>query len=92
MRRDRPKTPSGSPKKPTRQDVNDWVSQAWSSIKKDTLMYSLVCGVSNALDGSQDDLVSSDIPNIGNENDESEGAVIIDEEEAAMLMAWEIPL
>lgn len=56
-------------------------------------MYSLVCGVSNALDGSQDDLVSSDIPNIGNENDESEGAVIIDEEEeAAMLMAWEIPL
>ena len=43
----------------------------------------LVCGISNALDGSQDDLVSSDIPNIEDEDDESEGAIIIDEEDSS---------
>ena len=65
MRQGRPMTPSGNLKQPTRQYVIDWVSQAWSSIKKDTLVHSfLVCGISNALDGSQDYLVSSDIPNI----------------------------
>ena len=41
----------------------------------------LVCGISNALDGSQDDLMSSDIPNIEDEDEESEGPVVIDEEE-----------
>ena len=82
MRQDRPKTPSGNLKQPTRQDVIDWVSQAWSSIKKDTLVHSfLVCGISSALDGSQDDLVSSNIPNIEDEDEESEGAVTVDEEE-----------
>ena len=84
MRQDRPKTPSGNLKQPTRQDVIDWVSEAWTSIKKDTLVHSfLVCGISNALDGSQDDLVSSDLPNIEDEGDESEGAVIIDEEDSS---------
>ena len=81
MRQGRPKTPSGNLKQPTRQDVIDWVSQAWSSIKKDTLVHSLVCGISNALDGNQDDLMSSDIPNIDNEDDECEGAVSVDEQE-----------
>ena len=73
-----PKTPSGNLKQPARQDVIDWVSQAWSSIKKETLVHSLVCGISNALDGSQDDLVSSDIPDI---EDEDEDAIIVEEEE-----------
>ena len=78
-RGDRPKTPSGNLKQPTQQDVIDWVSQAWTSIKKETIVHSfLVCGISNALDGSQDDLVSSDIPNI--EDEECEGAVVDDED------------
>ena len=34
MRQGRPKTPSSNLKQPTRQDVIDWVSQAWSSIKR----------------------------------------------------------
>ena len=41
----------------------------------------LVCGISNALDGSQDDLISSDIPIIEDEDEESEGAIIVDKEE-----------
>ena len=45
MRQDRPKTPAGNLKQATRQDVIDWVSRA--------------CGISNALDGTQDDLVTS---------------------------------
>ena len=38
----------------------------------------LVCGISNALDGSEDDLMSSDIPASENED---EDAVIVEEEE-----------
>ncbi len=48
---------------PTRQDVLNWVSTAWKSITVETLVHSfLVCGLANALDGSQDDLVSNDVP------------------------------
>ena len=39
--------------------------KAWSSITSDTLKRSfLVCGISNALDGTQDDMVSDDLPDI----------------------------
>ena len=89
MRQDQPKTPSGNLKQPTRQDVIDWVSQTWSSIKKDTLMHSfLVCGISNALhvDGSQDDLVSSDIPNIEEKMRKVKVQSLL---RKRMLMAWE---
>ena len=82
MRQDRPKTPAGNLKQATRQDVIDWVSRAWTSIEKDTLVHSfLVCGISNALDGTQDDLVSSDIPNVEDEDEQNEDAVTMDEEE-----------
>ena len=63
MREDRALTKAGNLKQPTRQDAINWVSEAWKSIKVETLVHSfLVCGLSNALDGSQDDLVSSDVP------------------------------
>lgn len=63
MREERALTKAGNLKQPTRQDAINWVSEAWRSIKEDTLIHSfLVCGLSNALDGSQDDLVSSDMP------------------------------
>ena len=41
----------------------------------------LVCGISNVLDSNQDDLVSSNIPNIEDEDEESEGPATVDEEE-----------
>ena len=69
MRQDRPKTPSGNLKQP---DVIDWVSQAWSSIKKETLVHSSVASP------MQDDLVSSDIPDVEGEEEESEGPLIED--------------
>ena len=42
MRGDRPKTPSGNLKQPTRQDVIDWVSQAWTYITTNELLCSLI--------------------------------------------------
>ena len=65
MRQDKAKTKMGNLKQPTRQDAIDWVSKAWESIKLDTIIHSfLVCGISNALDDSEDDLVSDDVPSI----------------------------
>ena len=50
-------------KQPRSQDVIDWVSKARREIRVGLLWKSfLVCGISNALDGSQDDLVCDKIP------------------------------
>ena len=78
MKLDRATTRMGNLKQPTRQDVINWVSKAWASIKVETLTKSfLSCGISNALDGSEDDCVNSDIPPLDiSELDEEE-----DEEE-----------
>ena len=79
MRQDRTKTKKGNLKQPSRQDAINWVSKAWESIKLETLTHSfLVCGISNALDGSQYDLVSDDLPSvemdtIGESSDEENG-------------------
>ena len=63
----------GNLKQPTRWDVMTWVSKAWNSIKHETLVHSLlVCGISNALDGSEYDLASDDIPSAGVESDDGE--------------------
>ncbi len=65
MRQTRAKTKAGNLKQPTRQDAIDWVSKAWTLITRETIVRSfLVCGISNALDGSEDDLVSDDLPDV----------------------------
>ena len=59
MRQDQAKTKSRNLKQPTRQDAIKWVSNAWDSITPDILISSFkVCGISNALDGTEDDMVS----------------------------------
>ena len=79
MRQDRAKTKNGNLKQPSHQDAINWVSKVWESIKLETLTHSfLVCGISNALDGSQDALVSDELPSvemdtIGESNDEENG-------------------
>ena len=65
MREDRPTTKAGNLKQPTRQNIVNWVSKAWASIEQKVITDSfLVCGLANALDGSEDDLVSDDIPDL----------------------------
>ncbi len=67
-------TKSGNLKQPTRQYAIDWVSAAWKSIKTETIVHSfLVCGISNALDGSEDGLASRDIPKIRESQQEDDG-------------------
>ena len=47
---------------PTRQHIIDWVSQAWEPISRETITKSfLVCGISNAVDGSKDNLIREEI-------------------------------
>ena len=48
---------------PTRQHVIDWMSKAWESISRETITkFFLVCGISNAIDGSEDYLIREEIP------------------------------
>ena len=66
MCQDRAKTKQGNLKQPTRHDAINWVSKAWDSISQETVINSfLVCGISNALDGSEDDYVCDDVPGVG---------------------------
>ena len=70
MREDRAKMKMGNLKQPIRQDAINWVSKAWDSIKKETLF--LVCGIANALDGSEDDKASDDLPSVEVESEASD--------------------
>ena len=83
MLQDRTLTKAGNLKQPTRQDAINWVSAAWDSIKQDTIIRSfLVCGISNDLDGTEDDLASSDIPDVDTNTEPSEEDCEVDVEEA----------
>ena len=70
MKMDQPTTKMGNLKQPTRQDVIDWVSKAWASIRIEIITKSFLnCGISNALDGTQDDCTNSDIPLLEEEDE-----------------------
>ena len=76
-------TQKGNLKQPTWQDVISWVSKAWSGIKTDLLVKSfLVYGISNALDGSQDDLVCDKVSAVDANSTESESEDAEDTEDA----------
>ena len=48
---------------PSRQNVIDWTSTAWDSIDVDIIIRSFLrCGISNAVDGSEDDEIRDEIP------------------------------
>ena len=48
---------------PSRQNVIDWMSTAWDSIDADIIIRSFLrCGISNAVDGSEDDEIWDEIP------------------------------
>ena len=49
-------TPSGKKKAPTRNLVLRWVNEAWQEIRAEMVVKSFkTCGISNALDGTEDD-------------------------------------
>ena len=54
---------AGNLKQPTKQHVINWVTKAWEELPEDILKRSfLKCGMSNELDGSQDNTIQADIP------------------------------
>ena len=73
-------TPSGKKKAPTRNLVLRWVNEAWREIQAEMVVKSFkTCGISNALDGTEDDeLYTEDEQEIEDDEDnefetESEG-------------------
>lgn len=51
-------TPAGKMKKPSVQNILDWINQAWDEVETDTIQKSFKkCGISNNMDGTKDDLV-----------------------------------
>ena len=60
---------NGNLRQPTRQNVINWVSRAWKNVKEETITnYFLSCGISNKLDGTEDDLVSDNFPALDEDN------------------------
>ena len=57
------RTAAGNLKQPTQQHVINWISTSWEELAYDIIKKSFLrCGISNALDGSQDDEIHTEIP------------------------------
>lgn len=51
-------TPTGRMKRPSISTVCEWVKKSWQKVKTETIVKSFKkCGISNALDGSEDDIL-----------------------------------
>ncbi len=68
-------------KQPTRQHVINWVSEAWADIPEEIIVKAFLrCGISNKLDGSEDDEIRDDIPRDAGSDSEDEDNGEIDED------------
>ena len=51
-------TPAGRVKRPSISNVCEWVKNSWQRVESETIVKSLKkCGISNALDGSEDEFL-----------------------------------
>jgi hypothetical protein len=69
-------TAAGRVKRPSISNVCEWVKDSWKQVKSETIVKSLnKCGISNALDGSGDDILyeESDASSENNNEDEFSG-------------------
>ncbi|CAB4445921.1 unnamed protein product [Rhizophagus irregularis] len=74
-------TEAGNLRRAKISDVCEWVKRAWESISDDIIVYSFKkCGISNALDGSEDDAIYEEIDEflkeIENERKEEELEIV----------------
>jgi len=70
-------TPAGRVKRPSISNVCKWVKNSWQQVKSETIVKSLKkCGISNALDRSEDDILyeESDISSENNHEDDFSGS------------------
>ena len=64
-------TPAGKKKAPSRNLILQWIKQSWSEIPEEMVRKSfLTCGISNALDGTEDDAIYEEEQ--GNDAEEDE--------------------
>ena len=64
-------TPAGKKKAPSRNLVLRWIKQSWREIPEEMVRKSfLTCGISNALDGTEDDAIYEEEQ--GNDAEEDE--------------------
>ena len=57
-------------KRPTITQVCEWVKRSWDSVKKDIVVKSFKkCGISNALDGTEDDVLFDTSEKESDDND-----------------------
>ena len=63
-------TPAGKKKAPSRNLVLRWIKQSWAEIPAEMVRKSFkTCGISNALDGTEDDEVyADDMPELADDN------------------------
>ena len=65
-------TASGNQKKPSEELILSWIAGAWQDISKEMIESSfLKCGVTNSLDGSEDNLVYEADDDCNSELDDS---------------------
>ena len=78
-------TPAGKKKGPSRNQVLRWINQSWNEIPEEMVSRSFkTCGISNALDGTEDDTVyEEEMPEIdgGEEEEEMEEEFDTDSDE-----------
>ena len=70
-------TPTGRVKWPSISNVCEWVKNSWQRVKSETIVKSFKkCGISNALDGSEDDILyeESDASSENNREDDFNGS------------------
>ena len=66
-------TPEGTLKRPSISQVCEWVKTSWSKVNEQTIVKSfLKCGISNALDGSEDHFLYEDDDDEEEEEQEEE--------------------
>ena len=64
-------TPAGKKKAPSRNLILRWIKQSWSEIPEEMVRKSfLTCGISNALDGTEDDAIYEEEQDNDAEEDE----------------------
>lgn len=61
-------TPGGKMRRPSSLQITQWIEKSWDAVKIDTITHSFKkCGISNSMDGSEDDELWN---NANNANDE----------------------
>jgi len=66
-------TPAGRVKRPSISNVCKWVKNSWQRVKSETIVKSFKkCGISNALDGSEDDILYEEIDTSSENNHEDD--------------------